>query len=162
MRFSESIPWLMGALLLVSAESAIAERPPANSKPLSEILQGVEKSRPGTVISADFDDRLWEIVVCDTGGRECREVYVDPRSGKEQRVGRESNWDTRPPPSGKRASEIARSVEDRKLGVITELEFDDPLWEVEVRADRGRAKLYVDPIGVDIRRCVGSACPTRK
>jgi hypothetical protein len=160
MRTSGSFPWLVGVLLL-GAGSASADRPPADSKPLSEILQGVEKSRPGAVISAEFERQLWEIVVCDAGGRQCREVYVDPRTGQDRRVGRESSWEIRPPTSGKIASEIARSVEDRKLDLITEIQYDDPVWEVKVRAERGRANLYIDPISADIRRCGGSACPPR-
>jgi uncharacterized iron-regulated membrane protein len=161
MLMTRSIPCLLGALLLAAGCSVSTEHPPSGSKPLSEILQGVEKSRPGTVVSADFEDRLWEVVVCDSGGRNCREVFVDPVTGQERRSGRESNWDIRAPAGGKTAAQIARSIEDRRLGVITELEYDDPVWEVTVRADGGRAKLYVDPVSADIRRCVGAACPPR-
>jgi hypothetical protein len=156
-----SIPLLLGALLIAAGCSTSADRPPAGSKPLSEILQGVEKSRPGIVVSADFEDRLWEVVVCDAGGRNCREVDVDPATGQERRSGRESNWDIRAPAGGKTAAQIARSIEDRKLGVITEIEFEDALWEVTVRADGGHAKLYVDPVSGDIRRCLGTGCPPR-
>jgi hypothetical protein len=113
------------------------------------------------VVSADFDDRLWEIVVCDSSGRICREVYVDPRTGEESRVGGESSWDIRPPTNGKTAAQIARSIEDRNVGVLTELEYDHPVWEAVTRADRGRAKLYIDPVSADVRRCIGSGCPPR-
>jgi hypothetical protein len=86
---------------------------------------------------------------------------VDPQTGTERRSSPEDTSDTLPPSNGKTASQIARSVEERKLGVITELEYDDPQWEVQVRPDRGRAKLYVDPISADVRRCIGRACPPR-
>lgn len=58
-----------------------------------------------------------------------------------------------PPPDGKPLSEIVRSVEAMKLGVITSVEFDDGLWEVKTRQGRSATKLYIDPhSGAEKRR----------
>jgi len=163
MKLQRSIYWMFGlAFAFASITPATASsRPPAGSKPLSEILQGIERRAGEVVFSAEFGSRSWEILACEPGGRSCREINVDPRTGKERRSSPESTADMLPPSNGKTASQIARSVEERKLGVITELEYDDPQWEVQVRPDRGRAKLYIDPISADVRRCIGRACPPR-
>ncbi|RZT93859.1 PepSY domain-containing protein [Rivibacter subsaxonicus] len=161
MLIQRSIPWLLGALLLAVAGGAAAERPPAGSKPLSEILQGVEKSNPGVVVSAEIDDGRWEVVVCEPSSRRCREIYVDPRSGQERRSNAEWNSDVRPPPNGKMASQVARALEDLKLGDISDLDYDDPHWEADIRGDRARMNLRVDPMSGEVRRCIGLGCPAR-
>jgi len=163
MNLQRSIHWMFGlSLAFASITPATASsRPPAGSKPLSEILQGIEQRAGEVVFSAEFGSGFWEILACEVGGRRCREIDVDPQTGTERRSSPEDTSDTLPPSNGKTASQIARSVEERTLGVITELEYDDPQWEVQVRNDRRRAKLYVDPISADVRRCIGRACPPR-
>jgi len=154
---------LATALLLVLASSPAraTELPPADAKPLSQILDAVEKNHPGVIVSADFDERRWEVVSCSADGRSCRELRVDPRSGKTLRDSRDMNFDLRPPAGGKTAAQITRAIEERKLGTITELEFDDPVWEVSVHGSGVRAKLYVDPASGEIQRCRGRGCPAR-
>lgn len=50
-----------------------------------------------------------------------------------------------PPPNSKQLSEVLDSVEQQKMGVITEAEFDDGMWEVKV-CDAGVCqKLYITP-----------------
>ena len=163
MKLPRSIHWMIGfALAFASLTPATAgSRPPAGSKPLSEILQGIEQRAREVVISAEFGSGSWEVLACEAGGQRCREIDADPQTGEERRSSPDDTSDALPPSNGKSASQIARSIEERKLGVITELEYDDPHWEVQVRADRGRAKLYVDPISADVRRCIGRACPPR-
>jgi hypothetical protein len=163
MNLQRSIHCMFGLTLAFAsiAPATAGSRPPAGSKPLSEILQGIEQFASEVVISADFSSGTWEILACVAGGGHCRQIDVDPQTGAQRRSSPEDSSDTLPPSNGKTASQIARSVEDRKLGVITELEYDDPQWEVQVRPDRGRAKLYVDPISADVRRCIGRACPPR-
>ncbi|WP_295436756.1 hypothetical protein [uncultured Thiodictyon sp.] len=163
MKLQRSTHWMFGlALAFASIAPATAgSRPPTGSKPLSEILQGIEQRAGEVIFSADFSSGSWEILACEAGGRQCRQIDVDPQTGAERRSSPEDTSDTLPPSNGKSASQIARSIEERTLGVITELEYDDPQWEVQVRPDRGRAKLYVDPISADVRRCIGRACPPR-
>jgi hypothetical protein len=58
-----------------------------------------------------------------------------------------------PPTDSKPLSAIILSVEAQNLGVITEVEFDDGLWEVTVRKGRVSLQLYLDPrSGTERRR----------
>ena len=154
---------LLASLLLALASSVVlaAEVPPADAKPLSQILEAVEKNHPGVIVSADFDERRWEVVSCNADGRSCRELRIDPRTAKTLRDSRDMNFDIRPPAGGKTAAQIAAAIEARKLGTISEIEFDDPVWEVTVHGSGVRAKLYVDPASGDIQRCRGRGCPAR-
>ncbi len=154
---------LLATLLLALAGGGAwaAEVPPADAQPLSQILEAVEKNHPGVIVSADFDERRWEVVSCSADGRSCRELRIDPRTAKTLRDSRDMNFDIRPPAGGKTAAQIARAIEERKLGTISEIEFDDPVWEVTVHGSGVRAKLYVDPASGDIQRCRGRGCPAR-
>lgn len=154
--------WLAATCAALAAAAAVAaELPGADAKALSQLLEVVEKSHPGVIVSAEFDDRRWEVLSCNPDGRSCRELRIDPRSAKTLRDSRETNFDLRPPAGGKTASQIAAAVEALKLGTITELEFDDPVWEVEVHGNGVRAKLYVDPASAEVQRCRGRGCPAR-
>ena len=163
MKLQHTSHWMFGlALAFASLTPATAgSRPPAGSKPLSEILKGIEQRAGEVVLSAEFGSRSWEVLACEAGGQRCREIDVDPQTGEERRSSPDDTSDSLPPSNGTTASQVARSIEERKLGVITELEYDDPQWEVQVRAERSRAKLYVDPISAEVRRCIGRACPPR-
>ena len=155
-------PLLATLLLALAGGGAWAtEVPPADAQPLSQILEAVEKNHPGVIVSADFDERRWEVVSCSADGRSCRELRIDPRTAKTLRDSRDMNFDIRPPGGGKTAAQIARAIEERKLGTISEIEFDDPVWEVTVHGSGVRAKLYVDPASGDIQRCRGRGCPAR-
>ena len=155
-------PLLATLLLALACGGAwAAEVPPADAQPLSQILDAVEKNHPGVIVSADFDERRWEVVSCSADGRSCRELRIDPRTAKTLRDSRDMNFDIRPPAGGKTAAQIARAIEERKLGTISEIEFDDPVWEVTVHGSGVRAKLYVDPASGDIQRCRGRGCPAR-
>lgn len=155
-------PLLATLLLALAGGTAWAtEVPPADAQPLSQILEAVEKNHPGVIVSADFDERRWEVVSCSADGRSCRELRIDPRTAKTLRDSRDMNFDIRPPAGGKTAAQIARAIEARKLGTIGEIEFDDPVWEVTVHGSGVRAKLYVDPVSGDIQRCRGRGCPAR-
>src|SRR5574337_580547 len=144
---------------LAAGAAMAAEIPGADAKPLSQLLEGVARSQPGMIVSAEFDERRWEILSCEPDGRSYRGLRVDPGRAKTLRESRETNFDLRPPAAGKSAAQIAQAVEALKLGAITELEFDDPVWEVEVHGKGVRAKLYVDPLSGEVQRCRG--CPAR-
>ena len=147
---------------LAGAGAWAAELPPADAKPLSQILEAVEAAHPGVIISAEFDERRWEVISCEAGSRlTCRELQIDPSSAKTLRSSRDQNFDARPPAGGKTAAQIARGIEDRKLGTIVEIEFDDPVWELSLRGNGVRAKLDVDPVSGEIRSCRGLGCPAR-
>ncbi len=50
-----------------------------------------------------------------------------------------------PSPGSKPLSAILKSVEEQRLGVITEAEFDDGLWEVKICDAGACQKLDIDP-----------------
>ncbi len=50
-----------------------------------------------------------------------------------------------PPRDGMALSAIIKSVEDQKVGVITEVEFDDGLWEVDVHKGSREVTFYLNP-----------------
>ena len=125
------------SLSLLLAANAVASTQPGD-KPLSEILVPVEAH--GTVISADQ-------------GR-------NRATGQELRRERENDIERMPPPDAKPLSAIALSLEQRGLGGITDVEFDNRQWDVDVRNAQGqRAELKVDPMTAEITRCRGRACP---
>ncbi len=160
MRIDRAVVLISAALIVLAANTANAESPPTGSQPLSAVLESVEKSPTAVVVSADFERGRWEIVACSDDGKTCRELYVDPITAREQRSSRVSPSDAHAPRGGKSASQLARSIEERKLGVITELEYEDARWEASLRGDGVRAKLYLDPATGDIRRCRGRGCPS--
>ena len=60
-----------------------------------------------------------------------------------------ADWfrDETPPPNAKPLSTIIKTVEDRNIGVITEVEFDDGKWEIEVHQAGGKeVEIHVDAI----------------
>ena len=72
----------LALVLGLGASPALADRPPADALPLSEIIQMVEAAQ-----AVDYfedvewdDDGYWEIDYVDTDGRKI-EIDVDPRTG---------------------------------------------------------------------------------
>jgi hypothetical protein len=65
--------------LLLGATSAAAEKPPPNSKPLSEIAAAVEKAGYTPIEEASFDDGRWEVEAYQADTK--FELRVDPMSG---------------------------------------------------------------------------------
>ena len=148
----------LAAVLGLCATGALAfSTPPSGSLPLSQVLATLEDGGKRTVVSADFHWRSWEVLSCEGRSRICREDYIDPATGAITRSETEAVL-ILPPSGALPASEIAKRVEDSGIGVIGDLEFDDRLWEVEVRGDRGRAELKIDPVSGETLRCEGRGC----
>jgi len=64
-----------------------------------------------------------------------------------------ADWfrDETPPPNAKPLSTIIKTVEERNLGTITEVEFDDGKWEIEVHQAGGKEiEVHVDAISGQI------------
>jgi uncharacterized membrane protein YkoI len=136
--------------LFTAATAGADELPPPDGKPLSAILKSVEEQKTGVVTSAEFDDGWWEIETCQAGA--CQKLYIDPKSGQENRRRQAGSDDELPPAGALPLSAVVQSVEDRGLGVVTEAEFDDGFWEIELRRDGRKSKLDIDPMTGDIRR----------
>jgi len=59
--------------------------------------------------------------------------------------------DERPPAGAKKLSEIVKALEDQGLGGITEIEFEDGVWKIEVHQPDGReTDLRVEPLSGQI------------
>lgn len=149
---------ILGASLLLGASIVAMAVTPVGDKPLSAILQAVEKQ--GTVSSVERERNRWEVLVCARRGS-CSELYLDPVTGKELRRQREASFDRLPPADAKPLSAIVAALEQRNLGNIVEIDFDDRVWEIDVLPEEGRRlELYVDPVSGAITRCRGGAgCP---
>ena len=149
---------ILGASLSLGASVVAMAVTPVSDKPLSAILQSVEKQ--GTVSSVECERNRWEVLVCQRRGS-CSELYLDPVTGKELRRQREASFDRLPPADAKPLSAIVAALEQRNLGNIVEIDFDDRVWEIDVLPEEGRRlELYVDPLSGAITRCRGGAgCP---
>lgn len=56
------------------------EIPPANAKPLSQIIKIVEDRGYKAITEVEFEDGKWEVELHPKGGKET-EIHVDPVSG---------------------------------------------------------------------------------
>jgi hypothetical protein len=73
----------VGVFFATTAMAGAGALPLPDSKPLSAILQAVERQALDVITSAEFDDGQWEVKVCQHGT--CLKLYIDPRSGMEHR-----------------------------------------------------------------------------
>ena len=158
MKIKSILNVILTASLSLGASLSAAAVTPASEQSLSTILQSVEKQ--GIVSSVERERNRWEVLVCQRRGS-CHELYLDPVTGKELRRQREASFDRLPPPDAKPLSAIVTSLEQRNLGNIVEIDFDDRRWEIDVQPEEGRRlELYVDPVSGAITRCRGGAgCP---
>ena len=151
---------LAAAFSTGASMAAIAAEPvaAAGNMPLSGILASVEKE--GRVVSVERERNRWEVLVCPRRGI-CNELYLDPATGRELRREREATFDRLPPADAKPLSAVVAALEQQNLGTITEIDFDDRQWEIDVLPEEGRRiELYVDPMTGAITRCRGGAgCP---
>lgn len=124
---------LLATITIIGASAL----PPPGSKPFSAILKSIERQELGIITSAEFDDGWWEVKVYK--GRDCFDLYIDPKSGEEKRREPVLADNELPPSNVKTLSSIIQSLEERNPGVITGVEFDDGFWEVKLHKD-GREK----------------------
>ena len=146
------------AALLMAAPVFAQDVPDASTPLLSQVLAAVEADGARIVYSAEWDRRTWEVVSCPGRTRICIEEEIDAESGAIRSSEREGVAFL-PPEGALPASQIAAGVEAMELGRITELEFDDRRWEVDVRDGLRRAEFRIDPLSGAVLRCEGSLCP---
>jgi len=60
------------------------ETPPANAKPLSEVIKALEDQGYRKITEVEFEDGVWEIEVHETDGKEIK-LKVNPVSGEVRR-----------------------------------------------------------------------------
>ena len=151
---------LVAAISVGASIAAVAAvpAPAAGDKPLSAILESVEKR--GRVVSVEREWRRWEVLSCSRRGI-CHQTYLDPVSGRQLRREREGAFDRLPPADAKPLSAVVASLEQQNLANIVEIDFDDRVWQISVQPEEGRRiELNVDPATGAILRCRGGAgCP---
>jgi len=74
----------VGVLTGASAGWFTDETPPANAKPLSEVIKALEDQGYRTITEVEFEDGVWEIEVHETDGKEIK-LKVNPVSGEVRR-----------------------------------------------------------------------------
>jgi uncharacterized membrane protein YkoI len=133
-----------GVLLSAVGQATISEARAQAEKPLSEIIGSIEDQRLGSITEADLEHGRWEVEVHKDGRKTT--LYLDPKTGTvDRRKERADAHEVLPPGEAKPLSEIIKSVEDQELGAVTEVNYDDGFWEVEVRKSGTKTKLDIDP-----------------
>ncbi len=149
---------ILFSTLLLTTPALAQDVPEDGALPLSLILTMVEADGARIVYSADWHRRGWEVVSCPGRTRICVEEVIDAQTGAVRSSEREG-VSILPPVGALAASVIAGQVEQLNLGRITDLEFDDRRWEVEVRNGLRRAEFRIEPMSGATLRCEGTLCP---
>ncbi|MBI3677917.1 MAG: PepSY domain-containing protein [Proteobacteria bacterium] len=76
-----AFPFILASPFAAFAGWFTEESPPANAKPLSEIIKGLEDQGYKTITEVAFDDGQWEIEVHQAGGKEV-DLKVDAMTGQ--------------------------------------------------------------------------------
>jgi hypothetical protein len=80
-RVSAFLAILLTALAVTSAQARDKDEiPPANAKPLSEIVRSLESAGHTVITDIDFDDWVWVVRVYKAGLE--FEIRIDPVSGE--------------------------------------------------------------------------------
>jgi hypothetical protein len=143
---STNMRMFLGTGVVLAAVGTVITRDARSQtgKPLSEIVKSIEDQQLGVVTEIDFDHGRWEVEL-HKGGRQTT-LYLDPNTGAvDRRKERADPHEVLPPEDAKPLSDLIKSVEDQKLGPITEVDYDDGFWEVEVRRSGAKTKLDIDP-----------------
>lgn len=139
-----ALPLIVAFLLFTVVPAGADDTPPADARPLSQVIHAIEARNLGTITEVEFDDDVWEFELYQ--GDTKIKLDVDPRTAEiVRRKTKSSAHDTLPPQDAKPLSEIVKSLEDQQLGTLTEVEFDAPHWEVKLRKDGKKMKLRIDP-----------------
>lgn len=80
MRTSSFIAGIFSILIISSSIALASDKPPKDSKPVSEIAASLEKQGYKPIEEIKFDDGKWEVEAYKNDQK--RELKVDPTSGK--------------------------------------------------------------------------------
>jgi hypothetical protein len=135
---------VVGLITSISLYATAGEVPPKDGLALSVVIRMLEEQKVGIITDVEFDDGFWEVKVqTDTSWQK---LYIDPHSGKETRRSISDDPDDTPPANAKALSEIVKQIEAGEIGAITEVEFDNGAWEVEIRSGGRTSKQRIDPV----------------
>ncbi|HPD47445.1 MAG TPA: PepSY domain-containing protein [Anaerohalosphaeraceae bacterium] len=134
----------MCALLIAAGQiPADDDVPLPDAKPLSEIVKSLEDSGAGQIAELEFDDSMWEVLTYKDN--RWTKLFVNPTTGDVSRREWAEAEDDLPPTDAKPLSEILKSVEDQRMGVIRQVEYERGRWDVELRNGGQRVELHIDP-----------------
>jgi uncharacterized membrane protein YkoI len=133
--------FLAAALAAAPLALVYGDQPPANGKPLAEIVETLEKQGYGPFSEISFDDGYWEIEVYKQN--EPYELAVDPSTGKIAAEHRD-DAEPRPPQDALPLSRVLQSLAKAGYQDIHEVSFERLHWEVEVRRTDGKHEIQVD------------------
>lgn len=118
------------------------DRPPADARPLVEIVEQLEREGYGPLVDIEFDDGYWEIEAYE--GDSQYELAVDPRSGKVRSKERD-DAEPRPPRDAQPLSKLLRQLAKAGHARIEEVSFERRYWEIESLRDDGKHEIHVHP-----------------
>jgi len=136
---------IISALLgfTMTSTARTGEAPNEAGVTLSSLLEKVEAEQLGVVIEAEHEHGKWEIESCKLDG--CTDIKFDAKTGAELKRKSEKSDDALPPDGAKPLSEVVKTFEDHQYA-ITEIEFEDGVWEVYWIKDDRKVKSYLDPM----------------
>lgn len=132
---------LLASLVVVPRASRADEKPPSESKPLVEIVAGLEKQGFAPIVEISFDDGVWEAEAYkdDTAF----ELSIDPSSGEVVAEHRDDG-DAKPPAESMLLSEIIGALEKAGYSDLNDISFEGKSWEVEATHEKQKRELRVD------------------
>lgn len=113
------------------------------SVPLSTLVQKVADENIGSVIEAEYEKGRWEIEACTATS--CVDIKFDAKTGTEIKRKTEKSDDALPPDNARPLAEIVKTFEEHHYQ-ITEIEFEDGVWEVYWIKDGRKVKSWLDPV----------------
>jgi uncharacterized membrane protein YkoI len=128
--------------MAATAAAVLADQPPADAKPITVIVEQLEKDGYGPFIEVSFDDGYWEVEAYKKDVQ--YELAVDCRTGKIVSEHRDEA-EPRPPRDSQPLSEILRRLSKSGNTAIDEVSFEYRYWEVESRRNDGKHEIQVDP-----------------
>lgn len=123
------------------------ERPPADARPLVDVITAIEETGFTPLVEASFDDGNWEIEAYQDD--QAYELLVDPTTGEVVSKHRDEA-DTKPPADGIRLSEIISSLTKAGYTDVHDVSFEGQSWEVEALRDGVKRELRVSPMNGEV------------
>lgn len=120
----------------------LADRPSADSMPVVEIVEQLEREGYGPFVEVSFDDGYWEVEAYKSDG--AYELAVDASTGRILSEHRD-DAERRPPSDAQLLSRLLRSLDKAGYTNIEEVEFERRYWEIEARREDGKHEILVDP-----------------
>lgn len=136
--------WLLAAVAVLSLPLpvALADRPPADAKPLVEVVEQLERRGYGPFIEVSFDDGVWEVEVYKQDVQ--FELEVDAQTGSVRSEHRD-DAEPRPPRDAQPLSRILHALMGSGHANLEDVSFERRYWEIEYRRQDGKREVHVHP-----------------